>query len=103
MYHFKLNIFSYFSIKRVPLNLANLMIVLQSLAMLLFLNATYGQVSNPVRFVSFSSYIDSIDYFRVVGEVENGSPTVIGFVEVIGTFYDAQNKVVGTSFTYTQL
>jgi len=37
----------------------------------------------------------------VVGEVENGSPLDIEFVKVVGTFYDSNNTVVGTTLTYT--
>jgi hypothetical protein len=45
--------------------------------------------------------MDSIDYLHVVGEIENGSPKVITFVQVVGTFYDSSGRVVGTTFTYT--
>ena len=38
---------------------------------------------------------------HVVGEVENDTPKVAPFVEIIGTFYDSNNKVVGTSSTFT--
>jgi hypothetical protein len=61
----------------------------------------FGQASFPVKIVSSSNYIDSIDYYHVVGEVENSSPSVIKYVQVIGTFYDGVNRVVGTSFTFT--
>jgi hypothetical protein len=35
-------------------------------------------------------------------EVENKSPNVAEYVEVIGTLYDNNNKIVGTSFTFTE-
>ena len=38
---------------------------------------------------------------HVVGELENNTPKVAQFVEIIGTFYDSNNKVVGTSFVFT--
>ncbi len=40
-------------------------------------------------------------YYPVVGEVRNNSPTCAQFVQVTGTFYDNNNQVVGTQFTYT--
>lgn len=47
------------------------------------------------------SYYDSINSAHVVGEVINNNPSVSKFTKVSGTFYDAQNKVVATGFTYT--
>lgn len=49
-----------------------------------------------------SSFMDTLGYYHVVGEVENSSPNVAKSVKVIGTLYDSSNKVVGTGFTYTQ-
>jgi hypothetical protein len=40
-------------------------------------------------------------YLHVVGEVENGLSRSIDFVKVTGTFYDANNSVIGTDFTFT--
>jgi hypothetical protein len=60
-----------------------------------------GQSSSLVKILSHSSYIDDIGYLHVVGEVENGSPLDIEFVKVVGTFYDSNNTVVGTTLTYT--
>ena len=56
---------------------------------------------NRLEILSSSSYIDDIGYFHVVGEVKNNSPTAVSFVQVSGTFYDINNKVVGTTFSYT--
>lgn len=56
---------------------------------------------NRLEMLSSSSYIDDIGYFHVVGEVKNNSPTAVSFVQVSGTFYDVNNKVVETTFTYT--
>jgi hypothetical protein len=47
------------------------------------------------------SYYDSIDSAHVVGEVTNNGPDVSKFTKVSGTFYDDQNKIVATGFTYT--
>jgi hypothetical protein len=37
-----------------------------------------------------------------VGEVVNQSPVTAKFVQITATFYDANNRVVGTDFTFTQ-
>jgi hypothetical protein len=38
--------------------------------------------------LGLKSYIDDIDYFHVVGEIENDSPSVIRYVLVESTFYN---------------
>ena len=38
---------------------------------------------------------------HVIGEVKNNTPKVVQYVEIIGTFYDNNNKVVGTSSAFT--
>jgi hypothetical protein len=48
-----------------------------------------------------NDFIDSIGYLHVVGEVENNTPTNAQFVKITGTFYDSNNQVVATDFTYT--
>jgi hypothetical protein len=47
------------------------------------------------------SYYDSIGSAHVVGEVTNNGPGVSHYTKVSGTFYDDQNKIVATGFTYT--
>ena len=64
-------------------------------------NATIENSPNGLQILSDNSFTDSVGYFHVVGEVENNSPTVAKFVKVTGTFYDSNNQVVGTQFTYT--
>jgi hypothetical protein len=63
----------------------------------------FGQqpANQQVEILSKSSYIDDIGHFHVVGEVENRAPFDIKFVQVVGTFYDGNDRVVGTDFTYT--
>jgi hypothetical protein len=61
----------------------------------------FGQSSDPVKILSLRSYIDDIDYFHVVGEIENDSPSVIRYVLVISTFYNVKNQEVGTSAALT--
>ena len=59
--------------------------------------------SNPngLQILSHNSFTDSVGYLHVVGEVQNNTPANAQFVQVIGTFYDNNNQVVGTQFTYT--
>ena len=37
----------------------------------------------------------------LVGEVKNNSPDTITFAKVTATYYDDQNKTIGTDFTFT--
>jgi hypothetical protein len=76
------------------------------------INSTYGQVStnlteesiennlNGLQILSYNSFTDSIGYLHVVGEIKNNYPSTVTFVRIVGTFYDINNQVVGTQFTY---
>jgi len=76
-----------------------------------FLNANETGDSNPssmsknnaneLQILSDNSFTDSIGYMHVVGEVQNNGATNAQFVQVTGTFYDNNNQVVGTHYTYT--
>lgn len=55
----------------------------------------------PPRILSQSSYVDDSGNLHIVGEVINESFQILRFVEVIATFYDANNMVLGTDFTFT--
>jgi hypothetical protein len=57
--------------------------------------------SNGIEILSHSSYTDTLGYLHVVGEIQNNTPANIQFVKVTGTFYDSNNQVVGTDFTYS--
>ena len=57
--------------------------------------------NKSIKILSSNDFIDSIGYLHVVGEVENNTPANIQFIKVTGTFYDSNNQVVGTDFTYT--
>ena len=56
---------------------------------------------SSITILSHNSFVDSVGYFHVVGEVENNTPSTAEFVQITGTFYDINNAVVGTQFTYT--
>jgi SLAP domain-containing protein len=57
--------------------------------------------SNELTISSHNSYINSIGHMHVIGEVENNTPNIVKYVQVTATFYGNNNKVVGTSFTFT--
>jgi hypothetical protein len=79
----------------VPIMFASVMLIAFSFTL------GFGQSSGPVKILSFRSYIDDIDYFHVVGEIENDSPSVIRYVLVMATFYNIKNQEVGTSIALT--
>ena len=54
-----------------------------------------------VKILSSSEFSDTLGYVHVVGEIMNNTPNPAEFVKVIGTFYDTNNRVVATSFAYT--
>lgn len=54
-----------------------------------------------LKVLSSNSFVDSIGFFHVVGEIQNGTPDFVTFVQAAATFYDKNNRVVGTSFSYT--
>lgn len=62
---------------------------------------TTGVNDNTVKILSSNNFIDSIGVLHVVGEVQNNLGQSIKFVKVIGTFYNTNNQVVATDFTYT--
>ena len=77
-------------------------IMLVSVMLLVFsFNLALSQSSNSAKTLSFRSYIDEIDNFHIVGEIENDSPSVIRYVIVMATFYDVKNHEVGTSGALT--
>ena len=90
-----------------PIILISLILIFSGL-----INSTYGQVStnlteesiennlNGLQILSYNSFTDSIGYLHVVGEMKNNYPSTATFVRIVGTFYDINNQVVGTQFTY---
>jgi hypothetical protein len=58
-------------------------------------------IENLLQIQSQSSSTDSVGWYEVVGEVKNNGPATSSFTKVVGTFYDAQGKVVGVDFAYT--
>ena len=56
----------------------------------------------PVGKVEVKSQTKRVEYGypKIVGEVVNNTDKPVTFVKVTATYYDAQEKVVGTDFTY---
>ncbi|WAM22590.1 MAG: FxLYD domain-containing protein (plasmid) [Candidatus Methanoperedens sp.] len=53
--------------------------------------------------LSNSNYTDTLGYYTVVGEVQNNLNSNIQFVKITAAFYDANNTVIGTDFTFTDI
>ena len=53
------------------------------------------------RILSDNNYVDSIGTLHIVGEVINESYQPARFIRITATFYDANNSVIGTDFTFT--
>lgn len=62
---------------------------------------TIQPIQIPPRILSYSSYVSSTGNMHIVGEVINESYQLVRFVEITATFYDANNRVIGTDFTFT--
>jgi len=58
--------------------------------------------SSELTVLSHNSYVNSAGNMHIIGEVKNNTPDITEYVKIIGTFYDNNNKVVGTSFTFTE-
>jgi hypothetical protein len=83
------------------MNIINtLFLALIVIGLLTFSNQSVQSQTPSLKFLPTSSYID-LGVFHVVGAIQNTSPNVLRFVEVIGTFYDANGGVVAISDTYT--
>jgi hypothetical protein len=50
-----------------------------------------------------TSYVDSIDYLHVVGEVYNNTSHDLRFVRIHVNVYNSNGNLLDTGFTYTQL
>ncbi|GAB4444428.1 MAG: hypothetical protein Kow0031_26880 [Anaerolineae bacterium] len=51
--------------------------------------------------VSHQSYVDSLGWYHIVGEVQNNAGTPMEYVEVIAKLYNAEKEVIGTKLTFT--
>jgi hypothetical protein len=62
---------------------------------------TIQPIQIPPRILSYSDYVSSTGSLHIVGEVINESFQPIRFVEITATFYDSNNRMIGTDFTFT--
>lgn len=51
--------------------------------------------------VSHKSYVDSLGWYHIVGEVQNNSSTPMEYVEIVAKLYNASAEVIGTKLTFT--
>jgi len=58
--------------------------------------------NKKLNIINYSSFIDTLGYLHIIGKVKNNTTKIAEFVSVKGTFYDNDNKVIGTSFNYTE-
>jgi hypothetical protein len=86
--------------KRLHIRIVSIMVVSVMLIAFSFTLA-FGQSSGLVKILSFRNFIDGMDYYHVVGEIENDSPSEIKYVLVMATFYNVKNQEVGTSVALT--
>jgi hypothetical protein len=56
---------------------------------------------DQLQILSHQSYVDSLGWYHIVGEVQNNSDVPVEFVEVIAKLYDETNNVIGTKLTFT--
>ena len=56
-----------------------------------------------VDILSYANYMDSYGFYHIVGEVMNVGDQAVKYVKIIATFYDSNDVVIATDFTYTEL
>jgi hypothetical protein len=57
--------------------------------------------TSQLQVLSHRSYVDSLGWHHIVGEVQNNSSIPMEFVEVIARLYDEGENVIGTKLTFT--
>ena len=55
-----------------------------------------------LKVLSSNSFIDSLGYLHVVGEIQNGTTESVTYVKATATFYDKNNKVESTLDLWTK-
>ncbi len=51
--------------------------------------------------INHKSYVDTLGWFHIVGEVRNNTNTPMEYVEVLARLYNANNDAIGTKLTFT--
>lgn len=73
------------------------------LTSLLTFNTQLVHAATNVSILSHTGYLDSLGYYHVIGEVQNTGDQAVNFVKITATFYDSNDVVVATEFTYTMV
>ena len=59
--------------------------------------------ADSVTVLSSSGFTDAIGDYHIVGEVQNTGSNTVSFVQITATYYNSNNQVVDTQFTYASL
>lgn len=51
--------------------------------------------------ISHKSYVDSLGWYHIVGEVQNNASTPMEYVQVTAKLYNATQETIGTKLTFT--
>jgi len=62
-----------------------------------------GYAAPQINILTHSGWLDSTSYYHVSGEVENVGDSPANFIKIAATFYDSNDTVIATSFSYTML
>jgi len=58
-------------------------------------------LSAPLQILSHHSYVDTLGWYHIVGEVQNNGSAPMEFVQIVAKLYDETNSVIGTKLTFT--
>jgi len=86
-----------------PLSRIGLLLVLIYSASTLLATSDVRATGRVAIHDNLSTYYDNSGYLHVVGEVENVGDSDISFVRLTASFYDSNDTIVGTDFTYAML
>lgn len=56
---------------------------------------------SQLEILSHQTYVDTLGWHHIVGEVQNNSEATMEFVEVTAKLYDEASEVIGTKLTFT--
>jgi hypothetical protein len=56
---------------------------------------------SQLQILSHRSYVDSLGWYHIVGEVQNNSNMPMEYVEVVAKLYDEADTIIGTKLTFT--
>jgi hypothetical protein len=63
---------------------------------------TFQKPYSEIEIVEKSEHTDEEGSLHVVGVVKNTGNQNVGFIKIVGTFYDTNEEVIFTSFVYTE-